>query len=58
MECPLPVWHDNVGHEDDLDRFSPDYTADELKKRYKATGFGIQTCGTRLEKVITNSSTP
>jgi pimeloyl-ACP methyl ester carboxylesterase len=35
-------WHDNVGHEDALDQFSPDYTADELKARYEAMGFGIQ----------------
>lgn len=35
-------WHDNVGHEDALDQFSPNYTANELKARYEGMGFGMQ----------------
>jgi pimeloyl-ACP methyl ester carboxylesterase len=50
-------WHDNVGHEDDLDRFSPDYTADELKKRYEAMGFGIQILWDEAGKVDFTSIT-
>jgi proline iminopeptidase len=35
-------WHDNVGHEDALDQFSPVYTANELKGRYEGMGFSMQ----------------
>lgn len=35
-------WNNNVGHEDALDQFSPDYNGEELNKRYEAMGYSMQ----------------
>jgi pimeloyl-ACP methyl ester carboxylesterase len=44
-------WRNNVGHDDELNRFSPDYGDDELKTRDVAQGFSIQTLWAELGKV-------
>jgi pimeloyl-ACP methyl ester carboxylesterase len=44
-------WRNNVGHDDELNSFSPDYSDDELKTRDIAQGFSIQALWTELGKV-------
>lgn len=44
-------WRNNVGHEGELNPFSPDYSDEELKVRDQAQGFSIQALWTELGKV-------
>ncbi len=44
-------WRNNVGHEGELNPFSPDYSDEELKVRDTAQGFSIQALWSELGKV-------
>lgn len=50
-------WHDNVGHEDALDAFSPDYTKGELKARYQAMGFSVGALWPEISRIGLRSVT-
>ena len=44
-------WHNNVGSEDALDVFSPDYSSDELKARNVAMGYSMQSLDAELPSI-------
>lgn len=44
-------WHDKAGHDDALDRFSPDYSSEELKGRYQGMFFSMKALWPELIQV-------
>ena len=50
-------WRNNVGHDDEINRFSPDYSDEDLKVRDVAQGFSIQALWTELGQVDLRNET-